>query len=82
MSAHQMGTCRMGSSPQHSVVDEAGQCWDVRGLYVADASVFPTSSGVNPMITVESTAYMIAEGLAQRLTSRGRIHVTVSESEI
>jgi len=42
---HQMGSCRMGSSPQNSVTDGQGHCWDVAGLYVADASCFPTASG-------------------------------------
>ena len=42
---HQMGTCRMGASPNTSVADGRGQCWDVAGLYIADASCFPTSSG-------------------------------------
>jgi len=37
----------------------------VSNLYVADASIFPTSTGVNPMITVEAMAYMVAQGLAQ-----------------
>ena len=37
----------------------------VSNLYVADASLFPTSTGVNPMITVEAMAYMVAQGLAQ-----------------
>ena len=37
----------------------------VSNLYVADASIFPTSTGVNPMITVEAMSYMVAQGLAQ-----------------
>ena len=37
----------------------------VSNLYVADASLFPTSTGVNPMITVEAMSYMVAQGLAQ-----------------
>ncbi|QSS54850.1 long chain fatty acid oxidase [Histoplasma capsulatum var. duboisii H88] len=50
-SAHQMGTCRMGTSPKSSVVSPSGKVWGTEGLYVADASVFPSASGVNPMVT-------------------------------
>ncbi|DBA85949.1 hypothetical protein WJX77_012681 [Trebouxia sp. C0004] len=66
LSMHQMGSCRMGSSPQTSVTDGQGHCWDVAGLYVADASCFPTASGVNPMITTESIAYMVGQGMASK----------------
>lgn len=62
-SAHQMGTCRMGGERHNSVVTHLGESWDVRGLYVADASTFPTPSGVNPMITIEAVAYQIAMGI-------------------
>ena len=59
-SAHQMGTCRMGRDPRRAVCDERGEVFGARGLYVADASVFPASSGVNPMITVMALAQCIA----------------------
>lgn len=61
-----MGTCRMGCSPSSSVCDASGQCWEVYGLYVADASAFPTSSGANPMITAEALAHCVALDIAQR----------------
>jgi len=67
-SAHQMGSCRMGSDVRSSVVKETGETWEVKGLYVADASTFPTSSGVNPMITTMSIAYSIAQGLKDTLS--------------
>ncbi|HYK53780.1 MAG TPA: GMC oxidoreductase, partial [Candidatus Eremiobacteraceae bacterium] len=56
-SAHQMGTCRMHRDPSHGVVDEAGRVHGVKGLMVADASVFPHSSGVNPMLTIMALAH-------------------------
>lgn len=63
-SAHQMGTCRMGADPTGSVCDEMGRVRGAHGLYVADASLFPASSGVNPMITVMALAHMVGETLA------------------
>lgn len=64
---HIMGTARMGGSAAGSAVDPDGQSWDVQGLYVADASCFPTASGVNPMISIESIAHMTATRLAAKL---------------
>ncbi|KKK23413.1 hypothetical protein ARAM_006451 [Aspergillus rambellii] len=62
-SAHQMGSCRMGSSARNSVVDPEGQVWRTQGLYVADASVFPSASGVNPMITNMAISDYISRNL-------------------
>ncbi|WP_435768611.1 GMC family oxidoreductase N-terminal domain-containing protein [Nocardioides sp. SYSU DS0651] len=64
---HIMGTARMGGSAETSAVDPDGRSWEVDGLYVADASCFPTASGVNPMISIESIAHMTATRLAARL---------------
>lgn len=69
-SAHQMGTCRMGTHPRNSVVDPKGKVWGVEGLYVADASVFPSASGVNPMVTNMAISDWISRGVAKGL-SRG-----------
>jgi len=62
-SAHQMGTCRIGADSRTAVCDESGKVRGVDGLYVADASLFPASSGVNPMITVMALAYHVARGM-------------------
>lgn len=69
-SAHQMGTCRMGTNPRTSVVDPKGKVWGTEGLYVADASVFPSASGVNPMVTTMAISDWISRGVAKGL-SRG-----------
>lgn len=66
-SAHQMGTCRMGTSSKTSVVDPNCQVWDTDGLYVADASVFPSASGVNPMVTNMGIADWASRNLAKSM---------------
>ncbi|WP_415890290.1 GMC family oxidoreductase [Neptuniibacter sp. SY11_33] len=58
---HIMGTCKMGSAPNNSVVDAKGKCHDVDGLYVVDSSVFPTSSCVNPANTIQTVALYLAD---------------------
>jgi choline dehydrogenase-like flavoprotein len=68
-SAHQMGTCRIGRDPRSAVCNERGEVFGVRGLFVADASSFPASSGVNPMITVMALAKCIAEGISMPPTA-------------
>jgi choline dehydrogenase-like flavoprotein len=60
-SAHQMSTCRIGTSPRDSVADPDGRVWGVKGLFVTDTSAFPTASGVNPMLTAMALARRTAE---------------------
>ncbi|ERP92441.1 glucose-methanol-choline oxidoreductase [Alcanivorax sp. P2S70] len=64
VSYHPQGTCRMGADPEQSVVKANGETHDVRGLYVADASLLPTSIIVNPQITVYALATRIARHMA------------------
>lgn len=61
LSAHQMGSCRMGSDPQTSVADGRGELHDVKGVWIGDGSAFPTAPGVNPMVSIMSLAHRTAE---------------------
>jgi choline dehydrogenase-like flavoprotein len=63
--SHPMGTCRMGADPASSVVNPDGRVWDWENLYVADASVFPTSLGVNPQVTVMALGLTIGREVAR-----------------
>ncbi|KAI1344649.1 long-chain fatty alcohol dehydrogenase [Xylariaceae sp. FL0016] len=67
ISGHQMGSCRMSSAESNGVVDADGKVWETEDLYVADASVFPSASGVNPMVTVMAIADKIARNVSQSL---------------
>jgi choline dehydrogenase-like flavoprotein len=58
---HLLGTARMGNGPGDSVVDADHRSHDVPNLFIADASVFPTSGGVNPANTVQALALRCAD---------------------
>lgn len=73
VSAHQMGTCRMSAASKDGVVDPKGRVWGTQGLYVTDASVFPSASGVNPMVTNMAIADWISTEIANRMESRARL---------
>lgn len=72
-SAHQMGTCRMATTQKAGVVDPKGKVWGVEGLYVADASVFPSASGVNPMITNMAISDWISRGIAKDMRGASQV---------
>jgi choline dehydrogenase-like flavoprotein len=60
---HPMGTAHIGAD-RDGVCAADGSVNGVPGLYVADASLFPTSVGVNPMMTIIAFSKQIAEGIA------------------
>jgi choline dehydrogenase-like flavoprotein len=62
---HPMGTARIAPEGD-GVCSSEGAVHGVKDLYVADASIFPTSLGVNPMMTVIAFANCIASGIAER----------------
>jgi choline dehydrogenase-like flavoprotein len=63
---HQMGTCRIGHSSD-AVVDGFGEIHGIQNAFVADGSLFPSASGVNPMLTIAALAYQVAQRVAARL---------------
>jgi choline dehydrogenase-like flavoprotein len=60
-SAHMMGGCRMGQDLSTSVTDVWGRVHGHPGLYVADSSLFPQASEINPYVTVMALADRVAE---------------------
>lgn len=65
---HPMGACRMGSDPRISVTDGAGRVHNVPGLYVADASLMPGSTAVNPQMTIMALATRVARKILETQT--------------
>ena len=58
---HLMGTARMGTDPEKSVVDATGRSHDVPNLYVIDGSVLVTGGAVNPTSTIQAIALYMAD---------------------
>jgi len=70
VSAHVMGGCPLGTAAQDSVVDLMGRYHQLENLYVIDGSLFPTSLGANPQLSIYAVAAKLASGLAERVGRR------------
>ena len=68
-SAHLQGGCRMGNDPRTSVTDSWGRVHGHDWLYVADGSLFPKSSHVNPYLTIMALADRVAERIVEKAKS-------------
>ena len=55
----------MGPDPSTSAADPRGELHDTKGVWIGDASAFPTSSGTNPMITIMALARRTAVAIAE-----------------
>lgn len=71
-SAHLMGGCRMGADAETSVTDSWGRVHGTDWLYVADSSLFPRCSEINPYVTIMALADRVAEGVSRRVGAPGR----------
>jgi choline dehydrogenase-like flavoprotein len=65
--AHQNGTLRFGSDPRSSVLDVNCKTHEIDNLYVVDGSFFPSSSAVNPALTIMANALRVGEHLIRRM---------------
>lgn len=63
---HPCGTARFGADPAKSVLTPDCRTHEIDNLYVADASFFPTSMGVNPSLTIAANALRVAEGITRK----------------
>jgi len=64
--AHHEGGTRMGNDPNTSVVNKYGQTWDIPNLFVIGSSTFPSMSGFNPTLTIETLAYYSADAIVNK----------------
>ena len=60
---HPMSTARMSGDPDAGVVDSGGRVYGVEGLYVADASILPSTTIVNPQLTINALALIVGEAV-------------------
>lgn len=70
VSAHVMGGCAMAASEKHGIVRPDGVHWQLENLSVHDGSIFPTSTGANPQLSIYGIVNRLAQGLALRLGRR------------
>lgn len=66
---HMCGTCRFGENPQTSVLNLDCRTHDIENLYVVDGSFFPSSSAVNPTLTIIANALRVGDRLLGRLNN-------------
>jgi choline dehydrogenase-like flavoprotein len=72
--AHLVGSCRMGFTPEDSVVDQWCRTWDVPNLFVCDGSVLPTQGSANPALTISALAARTADWLRRAVPASALHH--------
>jgi len=69
---HLAGTARMGFDAKTSVVNSDCRSWDIPNLWICDGSIFPTTGGVNPSLTITAVAMRTARRIGS-LAARGEL---------
>lgn len=70
VSAHVMGGCGAAARARDGVVGPEGVHWQLANLSVHDGSIFPTSIGTNPQLSIYGVVNRLAQGLARGLAGR------------
>ena len=65
-SAHQMSSCRLASSSNQGAIDPSGRLFGWDNVYVCDGSALPTSTGVNPGLTIATLSHFLAQQIKRR----------------
>jgi choline dehydrogenase-like flavoprotein len=73
VSAHVMGGCALAGNEKQGVTRPDGVHWQIENLSIHDGSLFPTSIGANPQLSIYGITNRLAQGLARRLTGQGVI---------
>ena len=69
-SAHVMGGCGLGGDDKLGVTRPDGVHWQLENLSIHDGSLFPTSIGANPQLSIYGNVNRLAQGLAKRLSGK------------
>jgi choline dehydrogenase-like flavoprotein len=67
--SHAVGTVRMGEDERTAPLDPDCRFRGLENLYVSDGSVFPTSAGVNPSLTISANALRVGRRVARVLAA-------------
>lgn len=67
---HEVGTCRMGSDPRTSVLNEYCQSWDVKNLFVTDGAPFVSNADKNPTLSILALAWRTTDYILEQLRTR------------
>ena len=81
-SAHVMGGCPMGNDPKKSVTNVDGKFHHLDNLYIMDGSLFPTSIGANPQLSIYGLAYKLSQQAGRPVPSLGDSVGAVGRDEI
>ena len=73
VSAHVMGGCGMAASPELGVVRPDGVHWQIANLSVHDGSLFPTSIGANPQLSIYGLVNRLTQDLIGRLGGKAEV---------